>query len=130
MVSTVRLACRWSGVRFPDQACFIIYSKSLFISCKNLALNLRDCLSLFLAEETLKAVGPFYLVSIQPRGSKISHTGGKQTESPVVDSTPLSTTPVLAQRWAVWSIHLSNRRPRYQIVNSDSPASRFNICAF
>ena len=25
--------------------------------------------------------------------------------SPVVDSTPLSTTPALAQRWAVWSIH-------------------------
>ena len=42
-------------VRFPDQACFII-------RCKNLALNSRDCLSLCLPEETLKSVGPFYLV--------------------------------------------------------------------
>ena len=45
------------AVRFPDQACFII-------RCKNLALNIRDCLSLCLSEETLKAVGPFYLVSM------------------------------------------------------------------
>ena len=51
----VRLACRWSVVRLPDQACFII-------RCKNLALNIRDCLSLCLSKETLKAVGPFYLV--------------------------------------------------------------------
>ena len=34
------------------------------IRCKNLALNIRDCVSLCLSEETLKAVGPFYLVSI------------------------------------------------------------------
>ena len=32
--------------------------------CKNLALNIRDCLSLCLSENTLKAVSPFYLVSI------------------------------------------------------------------
>ena len=37
---------------------------SLFIRCKNLTLNIRDCLSRCLSEETLKAVGPFYLVSI------------------------------------------------------------------
>ena len=30
---------------------------------KYLALNIRDCLSLCLSEETLKAAGPFYLVS-------------------------------------------------------------------
>ena len=31
---------------------------------KNLALNIRDCVSLCLSEETVKAVGPFYLVSM------------------------------------------------------------------
>ena len=41
----------------PDQACFII-------RCKNLALNNTDCLSLCLSKETLKPVGPFYLVSM------------------------------------------------------------------
>ena len=46
------------GVRSPDQACVII-------RCKNLTHNIRDCLSLSFGalEETLKAVGPFYLVS-------------------------------------------------------------------
>ena len=43
--------------RLPDQACFII-------RCKNLALNIIDCLSLCLSEETLKAVVHFYLVSM------------------------------------------------------------------
>ena len=60
--------CRWSVVRFPDQACFII-------GCKNLALNIRDCLSLCLSEETLKAVGPFYLVSMPWVVKYPSHTG-------------------------------------------------------
>ena len=46
-----------SGIYVPAQACDII-------RCKNLALNIRDCLSLCLSEETLKAVGPFYLVSM------------------------------------------------------------------
>ena len=32
--------------------------------CNNLALNIRDCESLCLSDETLKAVGPFYLVSV------------------------------------------------------------------
>ena len=32
--------------------------------CKNLALYIRDCESLCLSDETLKAVGPFYLVSM------------------------------------------------------------------
>ncbi len=41
----------------PAQACDII-------RFKNLALNIRDCLSLCLSEETLKPVGPFYLVSM------------------------------------------------------------------
>ena len=36
----------------------------LYFKCKDLALNIRDCLSLCLSEETLKAVGPSYLVSM------------------------------------------------------------------
>ena len=32
--------------------------------CKNLALYIKDCVSLCLSDETLKAVGPFYLVSM------------------------------------------------------------------
>ena len=34
------------------------------IRCKNLALYIRDCVSLCLSDETLKDVGPFYLVSM------------------------------------------------------------------
>ena len=34
------------------------------IRCKNLALYIRDSESLCLSDETLKAVGPFYLVSM------------------------------------------------------------------
>ena len=36
----------------------------VIIRCKNLALYIRDCVSLCLSDETLKAVGPFYLVSM------------------------------------------------------------------
>ena len=36
----------------------------MIIRCKNLALYIRDCVSLCLSDETLKAVGPFYLVSM------------------------------------------------------------------
>ena len=34
------------------------------IRCKNLALYIRDCESLCLSDETVNAVGPFYLVSM------------------------------------------------------------------
>ena len=34
------------------------------IRCKNLALYIRDCESLCLSDETVKAVGPFYMVSM------------------------------------------------------------------
>ena len=51
------LITRPARVRFPDQAASII-------RCKNLALYIRDCVSLCLSDETLKAVGPFYLVSM------------------------------------------------------------------
>ena len=35
-----------------------------YIRCKNLAIDIRDCLSLCLSEETLKPFGPFYMVSM------------------------------------------------------------------
>ena len=60
------------------------------------ALNIRDCVSLCLSEETLKAVGPFYLVSMP--GEVKYPTQGVNRQIPCF---PLSTTPVLAQRWAV-----------------------------
>ena len=34
------------------------------VVCKNLALYIRDCESLCLSDETLKALAPFYLVSM------------------------------------------------------------------
>ena len=36
--------------------------------CKNLALYIRDCESLCLSDETVKAVGPFYLVAMPGPG--------------------------------------------------------------
>ena len=45
------------------------------IRCKNLALYIRDCESLCLSDETLKAVGPFYLVSMP--GEVKYHTQGR-----------------------------------------------------
>ena len=36
----------------------------MIIRCKNLALYIRYCVSLCLSDETLKAVGLFYLVSM------------------------------------------------------------------
>ena len=49
------LITRAARVRSPGQAT---------IRCKNLALYIRDCESLCLSDETVKAVGPFYLVSM------------------------------------------------------------------
>ena len=57
-----------------DQACYI--------RCKNLALNIRDCVSLCLLEETLKAIGPFYLVYIVERGSSVVECRTLNRESP------------------------------------------------
>ena len=42
--------------------------------CKNLALYIRDCESLCLSDEPLKAVGPFYLVCMP--GEVKYHTQG------------------------------------------------------
>ena len=52
--------------------------------CKNLALYIRDCESLCLSDETVKAVGPFYLVSMP--GEVKDPTQGVNVY-PVVDST-------------------------------------------
>ena len=52
--------------------------------CKNLAIYIRDCESLCLSDETVKAVGPFYLVSM-PGGVKDPTQG--VNVYPVVDST-------------------------------------------
>ena len=46
----------------------------LYFTCKNLALNIGDCVSMCLSDDTLKAVGPFYLVSM-PGEVKIPHRG-------------------------------------------------------
>ena len=42
----------------------------LYFRCKNLALNITDCVSLCLSDKSLLSGG-------YARGSKISHTGGK-----------------------------------------------------
>ena len=46
------------------------------IRCKNLALYIRDCESFCLSDETVKAVGPFYLVSMPGEVKDPTH-GGK-----------------------------------------------------
>ena len=48
---------RPARVRFPGK-------EARIIMCKNLALYIRDCESMCLSDETLKAVGPFYMVSM------------------------------------------------------------------
>ena len=45
------------------------------IRCKNLALYIRDCESLCLSDETVKAVGPFYLVSMPGEAVKYPTQG-------------------------------------------------------
>ena len=47
-----------AGIRFLGPGTLFI------IRCKNLALYIIDCVSLCLSDETLKAIGPFYLVSM------------------------------------------------------------------
>ena len=54
------------------------------IRCKNLALYIRDCESLCLSDETLKAVGPFYMVSMP---GEVKYPTQGVNVSPVVDST-------------------------------------------
>ena len=58
MVSTSAWSAAGRGL-IPD-----IKATRHVIWCKNLALNITDGLSLCLSNETLKAVGPFYPVSM------------------------------------------------------------------
>ena len=51
------------------------------IRCKNLALYIRDCVSLCLSAETLNAFGPFYLVR-ERRGSAVVSTSACHAGSP------------------------------------------------
>ena len=51
------LITRPARVQFPGW-------EARIIRCKNLALYIRDCEYLCLSDETLTAVGPFYLVSM------------------------------------------------------------------
>ena len=41
-----------------------LHGPCALLGVKNLALYIRDCVSLCLSDETLKAAGPFYLVSM------------------------------------------------------------------
>ena len=76
------------------------------IRCKNLALYIRDCESLCLSDQTLTAVGPFYLVSMPGKvkyptqGVKIICNLSWTPHSNLEKDNSLKTTPVLAQRWA------------------------------
>ena len=72
MVS-IRLACR--GFDSRTGKCHVI-------RCKNLTLNIRDCECL--SEETLKVVGPFYLVSMP---GKVKYPTQGVNVEPVMDST-------------------------------------------
>ena len=50
----------WSSGRTRVQSPW----EARIIRCKNLVLYIRDCESLCLSDETVKAVGPLYLVSM------------------------------------------------------------------
>ena len=68
-----------------------------------LALKIRDCVSLCLLDETLKADGPFYLVSM-PGEVKYPTQGGKFLTCRGLHTLAI---PVSAQKWAVWSVYLT-----------------------
>ena len=58
---------------------------------KNLALDIRDCVSLCLSEETLNSVGPFYLV---PMPGEVKYPTSPHWKCvTVVDSTAQSNHP-------------------------------------
>ena len=63
------LCTRPARVQFPGW-------EARIIRCKNLALYIRDCESLCLSDETLKAVGPFYLVSMPGEVKDPAQGGG------------------------------------------------------
>ena len=56
---------QWLGCSLSTRPARVQFPGGDTIRCKkNLALYIRDCESLCLSDETLKAVGPFYLVSM------------------------------------------------------------------
>ena len=57
------------------------------VRCKNLALYIRDCEFLCLSDETLDAVGPFYLTSVYARAGEVKDPTQGVNVQPVVDST-------------------------------------------
>ena len=62
----MRAVVQWLGRSLITRPALIQFPgwEARFIRCKNLALYIRDCESLCLSDDTLKAVGPFYLVSM------------------------------------------------------------------
>ena len=59
-----QLVVQWLGrslITRPARVQFLGWEARI-VWCKNLALYIRDCESLCLSDEILKAVGPFYLV--------------------------------------------------------------------
>ena len=67
-------------------------------------------MNLCLSDETVKAVGPFYLVSM-PGEVKYPTQMGNLSWTPhsnLEKDNSLTTTPVLAQIWAFWSILTKN----------------------
>ena len=64
IMSSLRLRLPGSNVRLSRRRPGFAPRTRNIIRCKNLALYIRDCVYLCLSDETLKAVGPFYLVSM------------------------------------------------------------------
>ena len=62
----------------------MLYYSDYYIRCKNLDLNSTDCVSMYLSEETLKGVGPFYRVSMP---GEVKYPTQGVNVYPVVDST-------------------------------------------
>ena len=90
--------------------------------CKNLALNIRDCLSLSFGGDTKNRRS--LLSGIYARGSKRSHQSALEMcnlsgtpHSNLEKDNSLSTTPVLAQIWDVWSIGPTQLMGSFTIVN-------------
>ena len=55
---------QWLGCSLSTRPARVQFPGGDTIRCKTLALYIRDCESLGLSDKTLKAVGPFYLVSM------------------------------------------------------------------
>ena len=84
------------------------------IRCKNLALYIRDCVSLCLSDETLKSRWSL-LSGVYARGSKISHQSALEMcnlwtpHSSLEKDNSLNHSCVSPKIWAVWSIQTKNR---------------------